>query len=147
MLANRSNIILERKYHEYARLLKKTLREAKKAYYAERCNLYKSNTRKLWSTIHEVCGKHNDKSSMIDYLTIDGIKTYESNKISNQFAMYFSTVGKKFANKLPPSVTPVSEYISRIAQNPCSLMLTPCTELGLSKLIKSLPNKNKLWYR
>ena len=141
MLANRSDTKLETKYHDYARLLKKTLRQSKKAYYEERCNLYKCNTKKLWFTIHEVCGKHNDKSSMIDYLTIKGIKTYESSKISNQFAMYFSTVWKKFANKLPASVTPVSEYIACIAQNPSSLMLVPCTETELTKLINSLPNK------
>ena len=136
MLANNKDSKLTTEYHDYARLLKKILRQAKKAYYVERCNLYKSNTKKLWSTIHEVCGKHNDKSSMIE-----GIKTYEANKISNQFAMYFSTVGKTFANKLPVSVTPVSEYIARIAQNPCSLMLAPCTESELSRLISSLPNK------
>ena len=101
----------------------------------------KHNTKKLWSTIHEICSKHNDKSSMIDYLTIEGIKTHEANKISNQFAKYFSTVGKKFANKLPASVTPVSEYIRRIESNPHSTMLAPCTESELSRLISSLPNK------
>ena len=141
MLANRNDIKIENVYHDYAKLLKKILRQAKKVYYEERCNLYKSNTKKLWSTIHEVCGKHNDKSSMIDYLTIEGIKTYDADKISNQFAMYFSSVGKKFANKLPASVTSVSEYIARIAQNSSSIMLFPCTETELSKLIGSLPNK------
>ena len=117
------------------------MRTAKKSYYVDQCNLYKSNTKKLWSTIHEICGRHNDKSSMIDYLTIDGIKTYEANKISNQFAKYFSTVGKKFANKLPASVTPVNEYIRKIPPNHHSLMLSPCSETELSRLINSLPNK------
>ena len=112
MLAKRTDTKLMKKYHDYAVLLKKILRHSKKLYFETKCNLYKSNTRKLWSTIHEICGKHNDKSTMIDYLSIEGIKTYEANKISNQFATYFSTVGKKFANKLPKSVTPVSEYIA-----------------------------------
>ena len=146
MLVNKNDTKLTKKYHDYAGLVKKILRQSKKAYYEEKCNLYKSNTKKLWSTIHEVCGKHNDKSAMIDYLSIEGIKTYEAHKISNRFAMYFSTVGKRFTNKLPASVTPVSEYIARIAQNPSSLMLVPCTEVELSRLISSLPNKNKLWY-
>ena len=141
MLANKKDPKIATKYHDYARLLKRLLRFAKKSYYIDRCNLYKSNTKKLWSTIHEICGKHNDKSSMIDYLTIEGIKTYEANKISNQFAHYFSNVGKKFANKLPASVTPVSEYIGRITSNPKSIMLSPCTESELSRLINSLPNK------
>ena len=141
MLANKHDLKLSKNYNEYAKLLKRTLRYAKKSYYVEKCNLYKSNTKKLWATIHEICGRHNDKSSMIDYLTIDGVKTYEATKISNQFAKYFSTVGKKFANKLPNPVTPVSEYISQIPCNSKSLMLHPCTEIEIDKLINLLPNK------
>ena len=56
MLANNQDSNLCTRYHEYAKVLKKTLRFAKKAYYVERCNLYKSNTKKLWATIHEICG-------------------------------------------------------------------------------------------
>ena len=56
MLASNKDPQLSTKYHDYARTLKKILQNAKKSYYVERCDLYKSNTKKLWSTIHEICG-------------------------------------------------------------------------------------------
>ena len=141
MLVKKDDAKTRAKYHEYSKTLRKLLRIAKKSYYVEQCNLYKSNTKKLWSTIREICGKHNDKSSMTDYLTIDGIKTYDANKISNQFAKYFSTVGKKFANKLPVSVTPVNEYIKKIPSNCYSLMLSPCNETEILRLITFIFNQ------
>ena len=46
----------------------------------------------------KINGKIKDKSCVIDYLKIDNIKHHTGKEISNQFAKYFSSVGKNFEN-------------------------------------------------
>ena len=54
----------------------------------------------MWEIINKINGKIKDKSCVIDYLKIDNIKHHTGKEISNQFAKYFSSVGKNFALKL-----------------------------------------------
>ena len=110
-------------------------------YYNDKCIEFKSNTKNLWGTINEISRKHNDKSSLVDYLTIDSVKTYDAEAISNQFGKYFSTVGSTYANKIAKPKSSIDQYIDKIECNLNSLMFTPCTTGELKKLLTALPNK------
>ena len=55
--------------------------------------------KKLWGLINEISGKKNDKTGVLDYLTIDGVKDYNAKRICNRFAKYFASVGENFAAK------------------------------------------------
>ena len=55
--------------------------------------------------------RKNDKSGLIEYLKIDGVKEYTSQNISNMFAKYFAEVGKKFASKINLPKRHVHDYL------------------------------------
>ena len=85
------------KYKAYNCVLHKSIRHAKSKFYHDMCHEYQCQTKKLWRLINEISGKSNDKSGLIQYLKIDGVKEYNSQNISNKFAKYFAEVGKKLA--------------------------------------------------
>ena len=82
-------------YQAYNKTLRNIIRRTKLGYYQDRCYEYRAQTKKLWQMINEIACKANDKSGLIDFLKIDGIKEYSANGISNGFAKYFANVGGK----------------------------------------------------
>ena len=140
----KEKIIVE--YKEFALTLTKTKRAAKRLYYEGKCMEYRNNTKKLWKIINDVSGKTNDKTSLIDYITVDQVRMYQGSKISNHFAQYFSTVGRTFAEKIAKPSKDISYYLSCIRQNKVSMFLTPCSSIELGKLIDKLPNKTSSGY-
>ena len=54
-----------KRYGDYMLVLRKVKRYARKKYYLDRCEEFRSNTRELWKTINRVVGRHDDKSSCI----------------------------------------------------------------------------------
>ena len=92
--------------------------------------------------INEIACKSNDKSSLIDYLKIDGIKEYNAKKISNGFAKYFANVGEKFAKQIPKSNKHIDNYLSMLQSSTNSLYLSPTSKSEIKKLVKDLPSKS-----
>ena len=133
-------------YKNFASSLSKVKRSAKRMYYEGKCLEYRNNTKKLWQIINEVSGRTNDKTSLIDYITINEVRVYQGPKIANHFAQYFSSVGKKFAEKIPKPTKDISDYLTSIRQNELSLFLSPCNSTEIEKLIDGLPNKTSSGY-
>ena len=130
------------KYKEYNNTLRKTLRQAKKKFYIDMCHEYKCQTKKLWGLINEISGKKNDKTGLIEYLRINGVKEYNSEKISNKFANYFARVGKKFASQIPSPKKSISDYLKLLQSNQSSLFLAPTSTQEILKIVSKLPAKN-----
>ena len=61
--------------------------------------------------------------------------------ITNKFCDYFSTVGKKFAERIASPNKGIDEYLRAIRSNENSLFLQPTTPYELQKLMNCLPNK------
>ena len=81
------------------------------------------NMKKLWEVINKVTGKVRNKNDIIDSLKIDQEITKEPIRIANEFGQYFSTIGKKFAEKTPKPDKNIDEYIKKISGNDKSLFL------------------------
>ena len=90
----------ENKYKNYQKILQKTKRASKKTHYLSKCYDFKSNTKKLWQIINNVCSKQIDKTNCIDWLRVGNIEYSNPEKITNEFAKYFSTIGDTFATKV-----------------------------------------------
>ena len=128
-------------YQAYNRTLRSIIRHTKLKYYQDRCYEYKAQTKKLWRMINEIASKTNDKSSLIDYLKINGIKEYNARMISNGFASYFANVGEKFAKQIPKPNKQIESYLKKLQTSNTSVFLTPTSEVEILKIIKSLPSK------
>ena len=83
---------------------------------------------------------------MVNCLTIDGIKTYDSSCIAKEFGKHFSSVGKVYAENTKQSVYDINHYNKKIDDNAKSMFLNPINELEINKLIDSLKRKNSSGY-
>ena len=115
-------------------------------YYLNQCERYKRDSKKLWHTINGICGKSNDTSSCIPYLSINGINQYNANAISNNFATHFTNVGKMLSEKTPISANSIESYLKKIPHNEKSLFLQPCNIYEIKRILISLTNKKSSGY-
>ena len=129
-------------YKRYNQLLRKTIHQAKIKFYIEMCHEYKSKTKKLWGLINEISGKRNDKTGVLNYLTIDGVKDYNAKRICNRFAKYFTSVGENFAAKIPAPIKSAHDYLKLLQTSQASLFLNPTDVKEIVTLISQLPNKS-----
>ena len=71
-----------------------------KEYYQTKVTEYRTNTKKLWQVINQVIRKSKHKGSIITSLNIDGVKTYNSLTISEEFGKFYSTLGSNLSSKI-----------------------------------------------
>ena len=128
-------------YKQYCDTLRKIKINCKNEYYVLQCEQYKQNSKQLWKLINDVCGKNNDKSNSMSHITVNGINTYQSSVICNEFADFFSSIGSKLANKTAQSDTNINTYLNKIQRNPKSIFLTPCTRSKIRRIIINLKAK------
>ena len=140
-LKNCENDVLKEHYLAYKHALKKALVAAKRGFHHDKCLEFQKNTKKLWQLINKVSGKTNDKSSSIDYLSVNGIKEYTGEQIANTLAKYFANVGKTFADKIPKPSQSISSYLEFLQKNSESLFFAPSTTEEIRKIIVGLPSK------
>ena len=141
VLVKQNNETAQTTYRTYRNNLTKILRKAKEIYYQTKCTEFKKNTKKLWQMINRISNKSSNKAALIEYLKVDQIEMHNAKEISNEFAKYFSTVGKAYANKIEESATSIHTYISNMPCNPATIYLNPTNNSEITTLIHSLPNK------
>ena len=112
-----------------------------KLYYHNKCSEYKNNTSKLWHTINEIVGKVNDKSCVIDHITVNGVTDSTAKGIGKAFGKFFSSVGKCYTGKIPSSQKHIDDYLLAIRRNKSSIFLTPTCTTEITKVLEGLPNK------
>ena len=92
----KSNCSMEslNKYKQQQNLLNRIKRKAN-----TKCEEYRNNTKKLWQVINQTIGKQKHGGSIIPYISIEGIKTYDPKKISNAFGSFYANLGSDLAKK------------------------------------------------
>ena len=86
------------KYKSHRNILNRIKQKVKTNYYIKKCNEYKYSTKKLWQVINQTICKTKHKGSIIPFISIDGIKTYNPQKIANSFGSFYSHLGENRAN-------------------------------------------------
>ena len=130
------------KYRNYRNSLIKTKRAARKAFYVNKCAEFKRNTKKLWQLINNISGKINNKTELVECLSINNIDHYDATSITNEFGKHFSNVGKKFVESIPTPPKPSRNFIEKIILDEKSMFLYDVTESEIRNLIDSLENKS-----
>ena len=95
----------------------------------------------MWDLINRSTGKIIDKSSIIKYIKNGEIYHNTANRISNEFANYFASIGNKFSENIRKPHTTIESYNAAIPFNNSSLFLKPTCEQEIIQLISELPNK------
>ena len=75
----------KQKYKDYRNTYNKLKQTVQNEHYATKCREYGKNTKQLWTMINGIIGKRKHSGSIISYITINGVKTYDTKKIINEF--------------------------------------------------------------
>ena len=110
-------------------------------YYQTKINEYQKNTKKLWQLINNRINRCMNSSSIIPYITVDGLQTYNPKKIADAFGKFYSQIGAELASKIKPSTIKIDDYISRIPCTNNSLFLTLTSQQEIEETISKLQNK------
>ena len=100
----------------------------------------------MWDMINKINGKISDKTCIIDHLKVNNIKYFTERDTSNQFANYFSNVGKEFAMKTEPPNVPLKDYLGKMQHNTNTMFFNPASVEEVSKIINALKPKNSSGY-
>ena len=130
------------RYKNYRNCLTTIKRKAKTNYYINRCYALKSNMKKLWQLINNTIRQTNDKTSIIEYITVDNINYHEAKEISNQFGKHYSELGEKLSQKQRTNNLSVTNYLKKIKTNPKTLFMSAISTKEVQKHIDMLPAKN-----
>ena len=129
-------------YILYRKCLNRIKRTCKMQYYQSKCNQYKNNTKKLWVLINKSIGKTSNKNCIIDKIRVGNVEHVEPKEIANELCNYYSNIGAKLANSIPPLKLDNQSYLKKITRNSKSLYLIPTTRHKIVRIIDKLPNKN-----
>ena len=80
--------------------------------------------------------------SIIPFITINGLRTYNPKKITNSFGHFYLTIGENLAATILPGENEINYYLDKMPRSNKSLVLQETSIEEIEKLIKSLLNKN-----
>ena len=136
------NVLLYQVYSDHRRLLKATIKWAKKAYYCEKICDNKENKKKTWQIINEMRGK--SKKVLKPPFIIDNQKIVNRRIIANEFNKYFTSIASNMNNSLTDQklgdlkIGNFEDYLMPANRN--SIFLHDCSSEELSNIIAELDN-------
>ena len=128
-------------YKHYRNTYNRLKRKMKTDYYRSKCIDYQQNTQKLWRLINNTIKKVKHRGSIIPYITVDGLRQYNPNKIANCFGDFYAHLGQDLASKITPGTTTIESYLTSIPRTLNSMIVEPTTMPEIDSLIRQLPNK------
>ena len=106
------------KYKTFFSIYRAALRKAKVNYYKSKFQDYANDIKKTWTTIRELLGSCSKKGRAIPDIFVDGGKAYNGySEITEGFNEFFSNVGSKLADKIPPSTVNFKDFLPNQTQD------------------------------
>ena len=110
-------------------------------YYTNKLKENMENTKKMWRIINEILKKQKYKGAIITHININGVKTYDTRKIANEFGKHYSSIGSNLASSIENGINRASYYLDQIPTNHHNMMMTFTTQEETKQMINNLPNK------
>lgn len=129
-------------YIRYRNLYNTLKRNAKKMYYSDQLNQYKSDIKNTWKILNRLCNKANDKTSYCDSFHINNTTVTDPLDISNEFNKYFTNIGKNMADSIPDSDYDIEHWMKN--KNQHSLFLAPTDPTEVFVVINNLKTKKSM---
>jgi hypothetical protein len=137
-ISNPEAATIER-YKTYKTLYLRTVRGAKKLYFTSKLDANAGNPKKTWETLNEILGKPK-KNDSVSQININEIPESDPTKIANHFNTFFTSIGKKISNDIPPVQKQPEDYINYGRDIP-GLSLGNTTPEHVLKTIRKFKNK------
>ena len=132
----------EDKLQRVNKILKQSIRLAKKMYYVSRFESIKDDARKMWENIRMVLNNTKKSAPSPLHFSVDNKIQSDGLKTANEFNEYFINIGTDLANKIPN--TGENDFLRHLLRMHCesSFSFNYTTPGDASKLISKLKTKN-----
>ena len=128
-------------YKNYRNVYDRLKRKVKIDYYNNKCMEYSNDTKLLWRFINQMICKVKNSRSIIPYITVDGLQTYQPKKIAHHFGKFYSSLGENLAASIPKGSKHINAYLQKMPKTLSSLVLQSANITEIERLILDLPNK------
>ena len=129
-------------YIKYRNIYNALKRTAKSEYYAQLFQDHKYDIRKTFKVINQIIGKTNNKSSIAQTFKVNDTDITDPQKIAQQFCHFFTNIGPKYANDIPPSINTSDHYLKLNSHpNINTIFLAPTDPDEISKILKTMKSK------
>jgi hypothetical protein len=108
-------------------------------YFTNKLNENLGNPKKTWETLNEIQGKPK-KTDSVGHININGVSESNPTKIANHFNEFFTSIGKKISNDIPPVTKKPEDYINYGRHIP-DMSLGNTTPEHVLKIIRKFKNK------
>ena len=129
----------------YNYILRRNIYLAKKSYYANLFQKYKSDVKQTWSAISDVVNRKHKSQLTLDRININGTVTNNKQNIINYLNDYFTNIGSNIMHKTNKSTSDNSNtYFTHFLRNPATSTFSfqLVTENEICEVIKCLNSKN-----
>ena len=92
---------LKAEYHIYRARLRRTIREAKRMFYARAFLLYKNDMRKTWGVINDTLQSNRRSKGQSEFIFGNRI-IRDSDEIANHFNDYFINISRTLSQQIQP---------------------------------------------
>ena len=127
-------------FKTYSKILKRTIQQAKKRYYDDCFQKFKTDMRKTWSTINNLLNRSKKPNDYPKAFKIDETIVSDINSIVNEFNKYFIEIGPKLSQDIE---IPVDKSFKDFLKSPvqANFFFKPVKEDDVLKAIDSLKPK------
>ena len=126
-----------KRFKEYISVYKRLCRDAKKAYYSSKLQLYKRDSKKTWETLREALDCKSEKHQLPTTFIEDGNSITGDLNIANSFNTFFSNIGSELCNSIPQSKTSFKEFLkNRVEEKFVFTSVTPELILEVGNSLK-----------
>ncbi len=129
-------------YKNYRNLYNKTLRASKQLYYENSLTKCQKNPKRTWELLKEIStGKRH--ASKIEKIVTDNKSLSNDSEIAEEFNTFFTSIGKKISNSIPPTVRSAESYLTRNVNLP-NIELNPIQPSQIVDIVKLMESKSSL---
>ena len=122
--------------------MNKTIRNAKRSYYASLFEKSKTSAKDIWAAIKIIMNSNSTRTKFPKYFQINDMRVVDKNVIANQFNNCFVNIGSKLAQTIPNVDThkTVNSYLTNKTSSAFKFKLV--TQEDIFKIISKLDSKN-----
>lgn len=131
-------------YINYNKLLNKVKRKAKSLYLHKLLQDNMKNIKKTWQILNSLLGKVNDKTS-VSLLKINNKQIADPKEITEEFAKYFTNVGRTQSSKIPSTNKRSQEYMDQHYLNNSAFFI-PTDFVEVCEIINNMKSSNTKGY-
>ena len=137
---SQQHFTLKTNINTYNRILKKSIRSAKKSYYESCFHNFRKDIKNTWITIKGILNRCDNNKSFPKHFLINNRYVSDPKSITNEFNKYYIEIGPKLASTIdPPSNRNYSDYLHSPSLN--EFKFHNVDENTISKVIDSFKPK------